>query len=323
MRTHLRTAVAAFALAAATALPAHAGDGNAATDVPDATVAIDAAFDAGLRGDALIDAATVAVNASGARPAAAGGARPATSASTRPTPARYGLWQLTADQLANHGHPSIADGYDPDIAAAVMAAETDQGTRWSAWSTHLREVNRDHIAGQVNQHLGGCAHDPAIADRAACRPDAGPIAHRAISFALTELGTPYSQCHSDWPACGAGGRFGRPDGGGHYDCSGLVHRAWHEAGYDLGEHDTTLRLMHATAPVGPLAHLAVADRYDPDVLRPGDVLVWNNDGIGHMGIWLDGNQVLHASSSRGVVIDDISDWWISRTQRILRAPGGG
>lgn len=63
---------------------------------------------------------------------------------------------------------------------------------------------------------------------------------------------------------------------------------------------------------------------DRDQLLPGDLVFFRRRGVRHVGVFLGDGDFIHASSSRGVMVSDLSDdywdrsYWMSR--RILRAP---
>src|SRR5699024_6947930 len=63
-----------------------------------------------------------------------------------------------------------------------------------------------------------------------------------------------------------------------FDCSGLVHWAYQQAGVDLP------RVSSAQGQVGHAVSL--------DDLRPGDILMWH--GGGHVALYAGDGQVLHA-----------------------------
>ncbi len=126
-------------------------------------------------------------------------------------------------------------------------------------------------------------------------PSAGAATHPApigltaplpvLATAMTLLGTPY--------------RDGGDDPGG-FDCSGFVQ-------YVFGRHGIVLpRTVELLAGVGR------------EVGRPeaGDLVFFRTSGSGptHVGIALDGDQFIHAPSSRGVVRIELlgSSYWARR-----------
>jgi cell wall-associated NlpC family hydrolase len=89
-------------------------------------------------------------------------------------------------------------------------------------------------------------------------------ADRAVSFALEAVGVPY--------------RYGgeSPDSG--FDCSGLVRWAYGRAGLDV--------------PHNSQALYGVGERIAKTRLETGDVLFF--EGLGHVGLYLGGGEMVHA-----------------------------
>lgn len=92
----------------------------------------------------------------------------------------------------------------------------------------------------------------------------------AVAWAKTQLGLPYG-----WGATG-------PDA---YDCSGLVMRAWQNAGVSLNR--TTMDQYRQVKKIS----------YDS--LRVGDLIFWgwdanNPDSVTHVALWLGNGQILEA-----------------------------
>lgn len=83
-----------------------------------------------------------------------------------------------------------------------------------------------------------------------------------------------------------------------FDCSGYVRYVYKNFGFDL---------VH-TAAGQSKAGTAVARNN----LSPGDLVFFNTggSGINHTGIYVGDNQFIHASTSRGIRIDSMSDgYW--------------
>ena len=103
-------------------------------------------------------------------------------------------------------------------------------------------------------------------------------------------------------------RYGGDDVRG-IDCSGLVVRAFDAAGVDLPR----------TAAAQAAAGYHVASRE----LRSGDLVLFATGGeIGHVGIWIGDGRFIHASTSEGVVEEDLRTRWFADRfvggRRILR-----
>ena len=105
----------------------------------------------------------------------------------------------------------------------------------------------------------------------------------AVGVAMQYLGTPYV-----WGGSSPGG----------FDCSGFV--------------------MYVYAQVGVyLPHLAAAQYnygtpVSRDELAPGDLVFF--DGLGHVGIYIGGDQFIHSPHTGDVVkISSLNDGWYSST----------
>jgi cell wall-associated NlpC family hydrolase len=106
----------------------------------------------------------------------------------------------------------------------------------------------------------------------------------AVGVAMAQLGKPYV-----WGSAG-------PDS---FDCSGLVVYAFAAVGKSLPGR-TTYDLWGAGVPVSR------------DQLQPGDLVFFNS--LGHMGIYIGGDQFVHAPHSGDVVkISGMSDSWYAST----------
>lgn len=114
-------------------------------------------------------------------------------------------------------------------------------------------------------------------------PPSTSAGEQALAWARTQLGKPYI-----WGATGPHG----------YDCSGLVQRAFQNAGVSLPR--TTGAQYHATARV-PVSQL-----------RPGDLIFYSSNGqpsgIRHVAIYAGNGMRLHAPSP-GKTVELVPMWW--------------
>lgn len=94
----------------------------------------------------------------------------------------------------------------------------------------------------------------------------------AINAALSQQGTPY--------------RFASASPGVAFDCSGLTHWAWGQAGVYL--------------PRNSRAQAAATPRVPVSEARPGDLIFYYNP-ISHVGIYLGNGQLVHAPNTGSVV----------------------
>jgi len=109
-------------------------------------------------------------------------------------------------------------------------------------------------------------------------------AERAIAFAKAQLGEPYV-----WGAAGPGS----------WDCSGLMLKAWGQAGVYLPHYSAAQ--YYAGTPI------SAGD------LRPGDLVFWGSSGspdsIHHVAMYIGGGQIIHAPrTGRPVSIDSMYYW---------------
>ena len=113
--------------------------------------------------------------------------------------------------------------------------------------------------------LAACGSDPGLQRTEA---EASP-GHRAALAALAQVGVPY--------------RFGGHSPSG-FDCSGLVHFAYLEAGVSTPR--TTRQLWSAARTI------------EQDELEPGDLLFFRIDGkMSHVGMYLGERRFVHAPQS--------------------------
>jgi cell wall-associated NlpC family hydrolase len=112
-------------------------------------------------------------------------------------------------------------------------------------------------------------------------PAASPVADAVISRARGLLGTPY--------------RFGGADPAAGFDCSGLVHFVYAEAGIRL--------------PRTAESQQGAAARIERELLAPGD-LVFFRLPEPHVGIYAGGGEFIHAPGrGRGVEVARLQDPW--------------
>lgn len=124
---------------------------------------------------------------------------------------------------------------------------------------------------------GGSSEDSPVA------VSGGSIGEQIAAFAKQFLGTPYV-----WAA-------ESPEEG--FDCSGLVSYCFQSFGYSTNR--TAATLFNNGRAV------------EKSELQPGDAVFFRSDGSGyisHVGLYIGGGQMIHASSSAGeVVITNIED----------------
>lgn len=145
-------------------------------------------------------------------------------------------------------------------ATALLAGA---GCSWQSEDTRDDAQHPSMSSTQIARqpYAGSMAQSPASS--------LGDVGWVAASIAQQQLGSPY--------------RYGG-NGPGGFDCSGLVHFAYAEAGVDVPR--TTGGLWQAT------------DSVRREQLRPGDILFFRIDGKpGHVGIYLGEDYFVHAPST--------------------------
>lgn len=155
-------------------------------------------------------------------------------------------------------------------------------------------LQRITLASVIALLVGGCSAPQPEALTITPRPaevEPSQSAHPAVSVARQQLGTPY--------------RFGGASPERGFDCSGLVHYAFGQAGINAPR--TTETLFHSAFPVAG------------DALQQGDLLFFRIEGkVSHVGIYISGDTFLHApSSGKTVSYASLNDpYW---QQRLIRA----
>jgi cell wall-associated NlpC family hydrolase len=121
-------------------------------------------------------------------------------------------------------------------------------------------VRRVALIGAALLALGGCAGSPVAGDH---------VGDKAARVALSQVGTPY--------------RYGGKTPAG-FDCSGLVHYSYRQAGKSIPRTTT-----------GQWAELAPVASRD---MRAGDLLFFSiNGNMSHVGLYLGDGKFVHAPSS--------------------------
>jgi cell wall-associated NlpC family hydrolase len=163
-----------------------------------------------------------------------------------------------------------------DQAAKKSAVESQLAERQQLLSTIKSEIERlkkQEAAQQVQ-----------LADEARMRLSSGggnPAGHAGgvVGIAMQYLGVPYV-----WGGASPGG----------FDCSGFTMYVFAQAGISL-PHNAAMQYGMGS-PVGR------------EFLQPGDLVFFN--GLGHVGIYIGGNQFIHAPHTGDVVkISTLTGWY--------------
>jgi cell wall-associated NlpC family hydrolase len=189
-----------------------------------------------------------------------------------------------------------------DRAAAKSSIESQIGRQSSLLASIKGEIARIVAADRARQlQMAAVAQQRlAVAHRVASSQEtvvgasviapqaqtvvAPPSSHSgAASAALSQLGTPYV-----WAGSQPGG----------FDCSGLVMWAFAQVGVGL--------------PHSSYAQYSYGVPVSRDQLQAGDLVFF--DGLGHVGIYIGGDQFVHAPHSGDVVkISSLSEGWYTST----------
>ena len=213
----------------------------------------------------------------------------------------------TSRALCSWGVP--LDGFAPlDAAVAALLGEGQQST------VVLGAARR--YARTAGLDLGAVPADPRVViGDGSMQFDSGgtPLApgdvNGMIFWALTRLGTPYSQClgpdvRPQDPVCPPGtNRYGS----GFFDCSGFVSHAYRSIGVVV---PATTYAMEADPT---FMSTKVSDRIDLKVMQPGDVFLMD----GHTGMYVGGGMIVHAIG-RGLTFEPIPGWVANGTFAVLR-----
>jgi cell wall-associated NlpC family hydrolase len=154
----------------------------------------------------------------------------------------------------------------------IRAAEATQ-------QRQLAAAARARLAGQTDASVNGVGVAVSTPEGSIVAP---PNTHGGVvGIAMRYLGVPY--------------RWGGSSPSG-FDCSGFVMYVFAQIGISLPH--STYALWNVGIPVSR------------DQLQPGDLVFFN--GLGHMGIYIGGNQMIHAPHTGDVVkISSLTGWYAS------------
>jgi len=165
-----------------------------------------------------------------------------------------------------------------EISRLVEAQHARQLQMAAAAAARLQqERNQARITAQETNVVGVSAATPDSTTIVA-----PPSTHSGVvGVALSQLGTPYV-----WGGAAPGG----------FDCSGLVMWAFAQVGVSL--------------PHSSYAQYSYGVPVSRDQLQPGDLVFF--DGLGHVGIYIGGDQFVEAPHTGDVVkISSLSERWYS------------
>lgn len=165
-----------------------------------------------------------------------------------------------------------------EAAEAARAAETEQG---DDDNEQARDGDRESRSGSRTSTESKTSSDPAPASSGSGR------AADAIAFAKAQVGKPYG--------------YGST-GPNAYDCSGLTGAAWRAAGVSL--------------PRTSQAQFGAGRAVSMSELQPGD-LVFYYSGISHVGMYVGGGQIVHASRpGKPIGYDSVNSMPVAGARRV-------
>ena len=182
---------------------------------------------------------------------------------------------VTLDQISRFEHGQITrftevrSRYDAR-AKELAGLIADERAKRASLAEQRKKINADlDKLYALRKQAYGRAQAQSSRSKTA-PPYVAGRAGKAVNYAYGALGKPYA-----WGADGPGG----------YDCSGLTMAAWRAAGVSLPH--------NAAMQWNALPHIGRAS------LRAGDLVFYS--GLGHVGIYIGGNRIIHAPTFGEVV----------------------
>jgi peptidoglycan DL-endopeptidase CwlO len=166
-----------------------------------------------------------------------------------------------------------------EIAKLVAEQAAHQRALAAAARERLQELHASALQQASTTVVGASAITPSSDTVVAPPPTHGNV----VQYAMSQLGTPYV-----WAGSAPGG----------FDCSGLVMWAYAQVGVSL--------------PHSSYAQYGYGVPVSRDQLEPGDIVFF--DGLGHVGIYIGGDQFVHAPHTGDVVkISSLDEAWYAAT----------
>ncbi len=166
-----------------------------------------------------------------------------------------------------------------EMQAQYAASQSSGGGGNSSSSGGSSSGGGTTSTGGATATGGGATSAPAASAPVSNAPSPSGRVGVAISAAQGQLGVPY--------------RYATSNPGESFDCSGLTHYAWAQAGVSL--------------PRNSRAQAAMLPSVPPSEAQPGDLLFYYSP-ISHVGIYLGGGAILHAPATGDVVKISSVSW---------------
>lgn len=161
---------------------------------------------------------------------------------------------------------------EQQLGAAIEAEERRRAEESYRRVLAEREAARAAAAAGRPRPAGGAAGTSIRYVEPVRYPQPSSLAQVAVNAAMAQQGVPY--------------RFATALPGVSFDCSGLTHYAWAQAGVYLPRNS---RAQFAATPRVPVAQA-----------RPGDLIYFYNP-ISHVGLYIGNGQMVHAPNTGSVV----------------------
>ncbi|MFJ5680300.1 NlpC/P60 family protein [Streptomyces sp. NPDC093097] len=217
-----------------------------------------------------------------------------------------GPMQFLPSTFTAYAHPVPPGGAAPptpwDPADAVYAAARmlcANGAKTDTEDGLYRAIySYNHADWYVRRVLGQAHAYAAAAPRPGEGEGGGGSGNAIMQAALGQLGVPYV-----W----GGGTINGPSGGG-FDCSGLTSYAVHQGTrHRVVLPRTSQEQRHAGTPV------------PRDQMQPGDLIIFDKEGWGHVGIYAGGFRMVDAPRpGKAVEVISLAGYWEQYTWSVRR-----
>ena len=165
--------------------------------------------------------------------------------------------------------------------ARLVAAQAARQLELAREAQARLQAQQQQQQQEAQQTVVGVSAVTPTTDQVVVAPP--PTHSNVVGIALSMLGTPYV-----WGGSAPGG----------FDCSGLVMWAYAQVGVSL--------------PHSSYAQYGYGVPVSRDQLQPGDLVFF--DGLGHVGIYIGGDQFVHAPHTGDVVkISSLDEAWYAAT----------
>ena len=203
-----------------------------------------------------------------------------------------GYGSVNANQVNVRSGPSTSSSSLAKASQGEQAYIIGFNNQWYKviYDSHVGYIRSDYLnLTEIPYENADSGKDPlffingkstGITPSAAALKGQSGIAQQIITNAKKHLGTPYV-----WGGTSPGG----------FDCSGLVQYVFRQSGISL--------------PRTTTEQVKVGTYVSKSNLKPGDLVFLQNtyrQGVSHAGIYIGNGQMIHASSSKGVVISNLS-----------------